>query len=74
MYQSVYLQNISLVFWCSTKPQVMMKDGVCLQFWSGVLPLDVAKTHIQTATDLGTSRNPLHHLQLVSELFAATVI
>jgi len=34
-------------------------------FWSGVLPLDVAKTHIQTARDLGTSRNPLHHLQLI---------
>lgn len=34
-------------------------------FWSGVLPFDVAKTRIQTSRNLSTSRNPLHHLQLI---------
>ncbi|KAG0612914.1 hypothetical protein M758_6G062100 [Ceratodon purpureus] len=34
-------------------------------FWSGVLPFDVAKTRIQTARNLSTSRNPLYHLRLI---------
>lgn len=36
------------------------------QFWSAVLPLDVAKTIIQTAPDKSSSRNPFQILSSVS--------
>jgi hypothetical protein len=49
-----------------TGPYKFEKKWLALQFWSGVLPFDVAKTRIQTARNLSTSRNPLYHLQLVS--------
>lgn len=34
-------------------------------FWSGVLPLDVAKTRIQTSRNLSISRSPFYHFQLI---------
>eukprot|EP01018_Ginkgo_biloba_P039265 Gb_39174 [translate_table: standard] len=36
-----------------------------IAFWSTVLPLDVAKTLIQTAPDINASRSPLHTLSLI---------
>jgi hypothetical protein len=36
------------------------------QFWLSVLPLDVAKTRIQTAIDLNINRNPFYQIRLVS--------
>ncbi|XP_008776253.1 mitochondrial arginine transporter BAC1 [Phoenix dactylifera] len=36
-----------------------------IAFWSAVLPLDVAKTIIQTASDTKTSRNPFHALNSI---------
>jgi solute carrier family 25 carnitine/acylcarnitine transporter 20/29 len=35
-------------------------------FWLSVLPLDVAKTRIQTAIDLNVNRNPFYQIRLVS--------
>ncbi len=37
-----------------------------VQFWLSVLPLDVAKTRIQTAIDLNVNRNPFYQIRLVS--------
>jgi solute carrier family 25 carnitine/acylcarnitine transporter 20/29 len=34
-------------------------------FWLSVLPLDVAKTRIQTAIDLNINRNPFYQIRLV---------
>ncbi|CAK9269958.1 unnamed protein product [Sphagnum jensenii] len=34
-------------------------------FWLSVLPLDVAKTRIQTAIDLNVNRNPFYQIRLV---------
>lgn len=43
-----------------------------LQFWSAVLPLDVAKTIIQTSRDKNSSRNPFQILSSVrTPLFLA---
>lgn len=36
-----------------------------IQFWSAVLPLDVAKTVIQTAPDKSSTRNPFQVLNSV---------
>ncbi|CAM6087347.1 unnamed protein product [Calypogeia fissa] len=36
-----------------------------IAFWTVVLPIDVAKTRIQIARDLTTSRNPLVHLRMI---------
>jgi len=36
-----------------------------IQFWSAVLPLDVAKTIIQTAPDKSSTRNPFAVLNSV---------
>eukprot|EP00249_Psilotum_nudum_P032094 c4724_g1_i2 orf=782-1234(+) len=36
-----------------------------MMFWSAVLPLDVAKTRIQTSVDLKSSTNTLRNTQLI---------
>ncbi|KAH7838713.1 hypothetical protein Vadar_030235 [Vaccinium darrowii] len=44
----------------------IMSGGLSgIAFWSAVLPLDVAKTIIQTSTDTGSTRNPFQILKSI---------
>ncbi|XP_057826363.2 mitochondrial arginine transporter BAC1 isoform X1 [Cryptomeria japonica] len=36
-----------------------------IAFWSTILPLDVAKTRIQTAPDINASRNPIYTIRMI---------